>query len=154
MNDVPLSSPPVPFALLQTVKTDGLPACRVLWLSETALVTAGHNVVPDVFARAGDGSWAFVASADVRDDAAAAAAAGGRAASAFGTARAVFVANKAVNSGAGAAKGRHAAHGPASGGEQWTKHQSAITDMRAYTTTGAWLSCCRLAVDFAFPLSF
>lgn len=129
--------------VVQTVKTTGLPAMRVLWLTESALVTAGHNLNADVFSSAGAaataaaagsgataagsaaaaGTWAFVGSCDVKP-AAGAAGAAKAGASAFGSAKALFAAK--------VDKGMSGADTEASGTALWTKHQGAIMSLRAY----------------------
>jgi len=48
-----------------SLKTSGLPASKVLWINEKSLVTAGHNMNPEVFA-VDSGKWALVGALDVR----------------------------------------------------------------------------------------
>jgi actin related protein 2/3 complex subunit 1A/1B len=132
--------PPTP----QTIKTDRLPATRLLWLSEGALVTVGHNCNPDVFVGGPGAPWTFVGSVDRRDGGAAAAAGGGglSVTSSFGAARAMFHAKvtkgtAAGGGGAGGQPGGAAAHGPTSGSDVWTKHTSAINCVQPFRTDTA-----------------
>ena len=149
---------------VHSVKTSGLPGNAVLWLTEKALVVAGHNMNPDVFVAADGGEWKFAGAADVKvriggavlsgasrrralqffsspphplnaspfphagaallqDTGASSARASS---SAFGAAHAMFTSR--VTKGAGAGDG---------GGETgpWTKHQGAITCLKALAVT-------------------
>lgn len=51
---------------LATVKTSALPGNALLWLSESALVVAGHNMNVDVFKAGAGGKWAFAGAGDVK----------------------------------------------------------------------------------------
>ena len=125
--------PPCP-RLSQTVKTDGLPAAKLLWLNDSALVTVGHNMNPDLFVRdaAAGGRWGFYAPVD------AATQPGSKAElSSFGTARALFNAKvtKGVHTTGGAAAAA-AAPGGGSSTEPWTKHVGCITSVQPFASTG------------------
>jgi hypothetical protein len=109
---------------VQTIKTSGLPAMRVLWLSESALATAGHNMNPDVYARSGAG-WKFIAACDVRGSPAAG---GPRASKSFDTAKALF--NAKVSKGVTGAEAEEISS------SIWTKHQGAITCIHAVRSSG------------------
>jgi len=51
---------------VESVKTTALPGNVLLWLTEKALVVAGHNMNADVFVAGAGGKWAFAGSADVK----------------------------------------------------------------------------------------
>lgn len=114
---------------LQTIKTTALPATKVLFLSESALATAGHSMNVDIYSKEGSGSgaWAFKTSLDKK--AGGGAAAGGAGAAerpGFGAAKAVFAAM--------VFKGQSAQ--AASETDLWTKHQAAITNLLPYSVAG------------------
>ena len=138
--------------MLQTIKCPTLPATRLLFLSEAALVTAGHAMNPELYvcsaasagaaASGGAGAalpvplWSFSAYLDRRPDAAA----GAKAVGGVAAARAMFASKTS--------KGTGGSSGSGSGGdtEVWTKHQSAITGIKGYARqTGAgrmpWQAC-------------
>lgn len=53
---------------LRSYKLPSLPAMRVMFLSEDALVTAGHSCNPEVWTRTGsDKSWRYIGSCDRKD---------------------------------------------------------------------------------------
>lgn len=104
----------------QTVKTAGLPAMRLLWLSEQAIVTGGHNEKPDVFISPAGGSWAFAGSGEAKD------ASRPSVASTVDAAKSMFGARVG-----GVAKSSSASKG---------KHQSAITFIQPYTSAGGKVS--------------
>jgi WD40 repeat protein len=113
-----------------TVKGTGLPASKVFFLNEDAVVTAGHNMTPEVFYRkeAGAQGWAMLDAVDKRDADVASttgttAAAGNRMSTTFGSARALF-----------ASKVTTGQAGPTGGSEDWMKHQGAITCIGSYAT--------------------
>lgn len=133
----------------QTIKTAGLPAMRVAWLTERTLVTAGHNLRPDAFGVDAAGNWSFLglcdpkvgcgrgprfalppllrASISLQDSAASKA---GAATSSFDAAKGLFAAKSAtrgVVGGAGAGS---------STGVPPSRHQSAITFLQPYATKG------------------
>ena len=118
-------------AVMQTIKCPTLPATRLLFLSETALVSVGHSMNPEVYvAGAGAGGgigapqvWRFSEYLDKRPEAGAAKAATGGVAAA----RAMF-ASKAT-------KGQSAA---AAGDGEWMKHQNAIMGIKGFAASGAW----------------
>ena len=120
---------------LQTIKCPTLPAMRLLFLSESALVTAGHSLNPELYVCAPGAVpiWSFSAYLDKRPaDGAGAKAVGGVAA-----ARAMFASK--------ASKGTSSSGGGGSGGgsgdtEVWTKHQNAIIGIKGYGRKArAWL---------------
>ena len=132
----------------QTVKTASLPAARVMWLTETALVTAGHNLAPELFALGPTGAWAFVTNIDkkVATSAAAApaasAAGGHRVSVSFGAAKAMFGgrAGAAADGGDGAAAaagGAGAGAGASSSAASATRHTGCITCIQPHTSTSA-----------------
>ena len=116
---------------LQTIKCPTLPANRVMFLAESALVTVGHSMNPELYvcsssssSTSGGGAgaaavpiWTFYSYLDKRPDASASAKATGGVAAA----RAMF-SNKASK-------------GTGGGGdtEVWTKHQSAIVGIKPYS---------------------
>ena len=105
--------------VVQSIKCPTLPGNRVLFLSESLLVAAGHAMNPELFLRSADsGLWAFACHLDRRSQAPAKAAA---AASGWATARAAFASkvNKGQAVGAGAE-------------EAWTRHSNAITYLQGY----------------------
>lgn len=117
-------------AVMQTIKCPTLPATRLLFLSETALVSVGHSMNPEVYvAGAGAGGgigapqvWRFSEYLDKRPEAGAAKAATGGVAAA----RAMF-ASKAT-------KGQSAA---AAGDGEWMKHQNAIMGIKGFAASAS-----------------
>ena len=119
--------------IVQSIKCPTLPGMRVLFLSESLLVTCGHGMNPELFLRgapAADGAppaWGFAcyldrrgASADAAKAKAAAAGAAG-AASGWASARAMFASK--VNKGQAAGSGAE---------DPWTRHTNAITYLQPY----------------------
>lgn len=115
---------------LQTIKCQTLPATRLLFLSDAALVTVGHSLNPELYTRAADGLWRFAAYVDRRAEAAAAKATSGVAA-----ARAMFASKTSKGQSAPAA----------SEVELWTKHQNAIVSVKGYRHSGAFVRAARCA---------
>ena len=115
--------------LIQSIKCPTLPGMRILFLSETALITAGHSMNPELFSRNANGIWQFICYIDRKDTSKATT----NAASSSGVAaaRAMF-ANKVT-------KGISTNTGSASGPEDvWTKHQNAITYLQPYGVTSKY----------------
>ena len=122
-------------AVMQTIKCPTLPATRLLFLSEAALVSVGHSMNPEVYVASGGGEggggggggsprvWRFSEYLDKRPEAGAAKAATGGVAAA----RAMF-ASKAT-------KGQSTA---AAGDGEWMKHQNAIMGIKGFAAWGAW----------------
>lgn len=109
------------------VKLPGLPANRVLWLSPSLIVAAGHSNNPELIAREGT-EWKYAGVVDSKE--ADGAARGNSLASSFGSARALFAAkvDRGIGQAGGATDG--SAAGEASG--EWTKHQASITFIQPY----------------------
>ena len=107
---------------LQTIKCPTLPATRVLFLSDAALVTVGHSMNPELYSRSADGLWRFTCYIDRRVEATAAKSTSGVAA-----ARAMFASKTS--------KGQSAPS--ANEAEIWTKHQNAIVGVNSLRQ-GAW----------------
>lgn len=153
--------------LIQTIKCPTLPAMRVLFLSEDCLVTAGHSMNPELFARgaaasagAGAGAaapaapggfapWTFVGYVDRKAEASSAAAS--KIANSFASARGMFASKVTTGGGAGGGAGGaggSAANGSADGGsDSWTKHKNAITYMQPCRISGESSNrcCCHAA---------
>jgi actin related protein 2/3 complex subunit 1A/1B len=114
---------------IQTVKCPTLPATRILFLSPTALVTAGHSMNPELFtctssAEKGAGgaqppTWSFASYLDKKPDAGASA----KATTGIAAARAMF-ANRV-------SKGQSAGSPDT---EVWTKHHNAIVGIKGYNS--------------------
>lgn len=102
--------------VLQTVKTSGLPAMRIVFVGEDAIVTAGHSANVDVLKKSG-GAWTEAGGLDKQAEGGSSAA---KAGSSFGNARALFAAK--VNMGQST---------PVETEGDWKKHQGAITGLRA-----------------------
>ena len=120
-------------AVMQTIKCPTLPATRLLFLSEAALVSVGHSMNPEVYVASGGSGegggggggprvWRFSEYLDKRPEAGAAKAATGGVAAA----RAMF-ASKAT-------KGQSTA---AAGDGEWMKHQNAIMGIKGFAESGA-----------------
>jgi actin related protein 2/3 complex subunit 1A/1B len=111
--------------VVSSLKCTGLPLMRLLFLSETVLVGAGHGLSPEVFAREGQGG-AWECLGRLEKQGVEAGGAGKPAASGFGAARAMFASK--VTKGQGA--GEEAEAG-------WTRHASAVTYMQSRKRNGA-----------------
>ena len=124
--------------LLQTIKCPTLPAMRLIFLSEAALITAGHSLNPELYvcsasasaSAGGAGSsaaalplWSFATYLDKRPDASA----GAKAVGGVAAARAMFASKSSKGTSGGGAGG--------GGGDTdlWTKHQNAIMGIRGYS---------------------
>lgn len=125
---------------MQTIKTTGLPAMRIAFLSESALVTGGHNLNADIFACSAEtgGKWSYLVSTDTKPAAGGAAGkvgtgAAGGAGSSFAGAKAMFAAK--------VDKGMTASEAEAVTTALWTKHQGAIMSLQRYSApAGATVS--------------
>jgi actin related protein 2/3 complex subunit 1A/1B len=108
---------------LQTIKCPTLPATRVLFLSDEALVTVGHSMNPEIYTRnAATGAWSFSFYADIRAEIKKEEVLGGVAA-----ARAMFASKTS--------KGQSSQSNIEA--EIWTKHQNAIVSIKAYTASSS-----------------
>jgi len=120
-----------------SIKTSGLPAMKLLWLHDAAIVTAGHSMNPEVYTEAAADRWALAGACDEKPAAGggggggAGGAAGPRASSSFGSAKAIFAAK--------VTRGVTAAEADDIVTALWTKHQGAITSLQPYTLAGALL---------------
>jgi hypothetical protein len=138
--------PSLPTAHLdsQTVRLDGttttassaaappppLPAMRLLWLSEDAIVTAGHSPVPDLYIRDGSGgAWRYLGACEVAPARSHAPAAS---ASSFDSAKAVFAGR---GGGGGGDANRSASRRGSDAGR--LQHEGAVTYMQAVATAPA-----------------
>lgn len=113
--------------LIQTIKCPTLPSTRLLFLSPTALVTVGHAMNPELYARGEGGLWNFITSLDKKPDASAAKASTGVAA-----ARALFT-NRVSKGQSGGVGGGES--------ELWTKHHNAIVGVKGYHAAGGGREC-------------
>lgn len=104
---------------LQSVRMPGLPAARVLWLSERAILTAGHQPTPELFTRGADGQWRYAAAVELQPASAAKAAT----TTSFGAAKAMFAGGKNAA----------ASSGPASAG---VRHSGAVTSLQPCARRG------------------
>ena len=115
-------------APMQAVKLHGLPALRLLWLSEFSIAAVGHNASPDLYAMTADGSWARAGPCDIEPIKAASASA----CSSFGSAKAMFAARAS-----GSASGSSAAGAfTASEASDRLRHDGAITYLQPYSFGG------------------
>ncbi len=104
--------------IIQSIKCPTLPGTRVLFLSETLLVVAGHGMNPELFTKSPDDSiWRFACYADRKAEADKGAIA---AVSSMKSARELFV-NKTT-------KGQASSTTE----ELWTRHNNAITYLKSY----------------------
>jgi actin related protein 2/3 complex, subunit 1A/1B len=121
---VTFAKEPTEAPTIQSIKCPTLPDMRVLFLSDSALVTAGHAQNPQIFIRGADGFWRFACYVDRKPEAGA-----GKAAAATGgvaAARAMFASK--------VSKGQAAGSGPE---DAWTKHQNAITYLKPYAVSSS-----------------
>lgn len=127
---------------IQTVKTSGLPACRLLWLSESGIVTVGHNMNPDFFnLSSSTGKWAFLAQADSSKKIKASNP-GLASVSAFGSARALFASKvtKGISESSSGVTSGLSTSGSGGGGpvsgvtgeESWMTHHGPVTWVAPY----------------------
>jgi actin related protein 2/3 complex subunit 1A/1B len=116
---------------IQTIKLNSLPFVSLAWTSEDALVVAGHDCEPIVFAGSGPGSWAAVGSLD--DPGATKSAGGAARVGAVGRLN-----SAAFNTFKNAAERGQQSHGLPGAGqgsgdtELLTVHQNTITSVRPY----------------------
>jgi len=128
---------------VQSLRQRGLPATRVLFVSERALVVAGHAPTPELFTRAAaaDGSWHSAGAVELSPPAAATTAAAAAAGSAtttssFGSAKAVFATRVAAGSGGGGGGvGAPSTAAATAGGSQPSQpHGGAVTHSGVVTS--------------------
>ena len=122
------------------LKTEGLPALRLLWLSERSIVTAGNNAFPDVFALNDSGQWVYVGACDQRASLSAASghASSSSTASSFGSAKAMFAARAAGTAGSGSSSNGSKSTSASADDKDRSRHEGVITYLQPAAVSGGF----------------